>query len=93
MLIKAYDSIFLVILRAYTSYKILIFNNNKLFMIIIKRKDGETIDRALRRYKRKHREVKLMKELRRRKNYVKPSVERRKEIIKAVYSLKKLLPL
>ena len=90
MLTKIYNSIFLAILRAYTNYKILIFSNNKLFMIIIKRKDGETIDRALRRYKRKHREIKLMKELRRRKNYVKPSVERRKEIIKAVYSLKKL---
>lgn len=59
-------------------------------MLIIKRKDGETIDRALRRYKRKHRNTKLMQELRRRKEYVKPSVKRRNEIIKAVYSQKKL---
>lgn len=59
-------------------------------MLVINRKDGETIDRALRRYKRKHREVQLMKELRRRKHYIKPSIKRRKEVIKAVYSLKKL---
>ena len=59
-------------------------------MLIINRKDGETIDKALRRYKRKHREVQQMKELRRRKHYVKPSIKRRTEIIKAVYSLKKL---
>lgn len=59
-------------------------------MIIINRQDGETIDKALRRYKRKHREIRLMKELRRRKHYVKPSIKRRNEIINAVYSLKKL---
>jgi len=59
-------------------------------MIIINRKDDEPIDKALRRYKRKHREIRLMKELRRRKHYVKPSVKRRTEIIKAIYSLEKL---
>jgi len=59
-------------------------------MIIIKRKDHETVDKMLRRYKRKHREVRLIKELRNRKHYIKPSVKRRKEVIKAVYSLKKL---
>lgn len=58
-------------------------------MIIINRKEDEPIDKALRRYKRKHREIRLMKELRRRKHYVKPSIKRRTEIIKAVYSLKK----
>lgn len=59
-------------------------------MIIINRKEQETIERMLRRYKRKHREIKLMREMRGRKHYIKPSVERRKEIIKAVYSLKKM---
>jgi len=59
-------------------------------MLIINVKDGETIDKALRRYKRKHRSTKLMQELRRRKEYVKPSVKRRNEVIKAVYSKKKL---
>lgn len=54
-------------------------------MLIINVKDGESIDRALKRYKRKHRQVKLTKELRRRKHFTKPSVERRNEILNAVY--------
>ena len=59
-------------------------------MLIINRIEGETIDKTLRRYKRKHRETQLIKELRRRKEFIKPSVKRRNEIIKAVYSKKKL---
>lgn len=59
-------------------------------MLIINLKEGENIDKALRRYKRKHRNTKLMQELRRRKEYVKPSIKRRNEIIKAVYSQKKM---
>ena len=58
-------------------------------MIIIEVKDGESIDRALKRYKNKHRRVKLMDELRRRKHFTKPSVERRTEVLKAVYKNKK----
>ncbi len=58
-------------------------------MIIINVKDEESIDRALKRYKRKHRNVGLMKELRRRKQFTKPSVLRRNEIINAQYRLKK----
>ena len=58
-------------------------------MIIIEVKDGESIDRALKRYKNKHRRVKLMDELRRRKHFTKPSVERRTEVLKAVYKEKK----
>ena len=59
-------------------------------MLIINRKDNERIDKMLRRYKRKHRSTKLLKQLRNRRHFVKPSVQRRKEIIKAIYSLKKL---
>jgi len=58
-------------------------------MIIINVKDEESIDRALKRYKRKHRNVGIMKELRRRKQFTKPSVERRNEIINAEYRLRK----
>lgn len=58
-------------------------------MIIINVKDEESIDRALRRYKRKHRDVGIMKELRRRKEFTKPSVKRRNEVLKASYRLKK----
>ncbi|HQU60723.1 MAG: 30S ribosomal protein S21 [Phaeodactylibacter sp.] len=54
-------------------------------MIIIDVKDGETIDRALKRYKRKHRNIGLVRELRRRKQFTKPSILRRNELLKAKY--------
>ena len=58
-------------------------------MLIIERKDGETIDRVLKRYKRKQRDTKLIGELRKRKQYTKPSVRRRSEVLKAAYKDKK----
>jgi len=58
-------------------------------MIIIDVKDSESIDKALRRYKRKHREIGVVKQLRKRKHFTKPSVERRTEVLKAAYKLKK----
>ena len=58
-------------------------------MIVINVKDEESIDRALRRYKRKHRDVGIMKELRRRKEFIKPSVKRRNEILNAAYRIRK----
>jgi len=60
-----------------------------LHMLIIERKDEETIDRALKRYKNKHRKVGVVTELRRRKHFVKPSVRRRAEVLKAIYKMKK----
>lgn len=58
-------------------------------MIIINVKEEESIDRALKRYKRKHRNIGVMKELRRRKQFTKPSVQRRNEIINAEYRMQK----
>ena len=58
-------------------------------MLIVEVKEGETIDRALRRYKRKHKKVGLMRQLRDRKHFTKPSVKRRNEIMKAEYIQKK----
>lgn len=57
-------------------------------MLIINVKDEESIDRALKRYKRKFRNVRLIQELRRRKHFTKPSVERRNELLNAEYRLK-----
>lgn len=54
-------------------------------MLIIEIKNGETIDKALRRYKRKSRDTKIIRELRDRKQFTKPSVKRRHERLKAVY--------
>lgn len=60
-------------------------------MIIIERKDGETIDRMVKRYKNKHRQVKLRNILNERKTFTKPSVKRRTEVLKAVYKNEKNL--
>jgi len=54
-------------------------------MIIIDRKDNDSVDRMIKAYRRKHRDTKLIKELRKRKEFTKPSVTRRKEILKAIY--------
>ncbi len=54
-------------------------------MLIVEVKDGETIDKVLKKYKRKFERAGILKELRRRKNFNKPSVERRAEVLKAVY--------
>lgn len=57
-------------------------------MLIIEVKDGESIDRALKKYKRKFEKAGVLKELRKRKHFVKPSVVRRNEVLKAVYRQK-----
>ncbi|MBT8385076.1 MAG: 30S ribosomal protein S21 [Bacteroidia bacterium] len=54
-------------------------------MLIIPVKDGENIDRALKRFKRKFDRTKTMKQLRDRKHFTKPSVNRRSQIQKAQY--------
>ncbi|MGB2224426.1 MAG: 30S ribosomal protein S21 [Polaribacter sp.] len=57
-------------------------------MLRIVVKEGENIDRALKRYKRKFKNVRQMQELRSRKHYSKKSVLRREEIKKAQYKQK-----
>ncbi|MCE2611717.1 30S ribosomal protein S21 [Flavobacteriaceae bacterium D16] len=54
-------------------------------MLKINLKPGENIDRALKRYKRKVRNVKQMDEIRERKQYTKPSKKRREQIKKAKF--------
>jgi len=54
-------------------------------MLIIPLKDGESIDKALKRYKRKFDRTGVVRELRERQHFTKPSVRRRAEIQKAQY--------
>jgi len=54
-------------------------------MIIIPIKEGENIERALKRFKRKFEKTGTMKELRSRQAFIKPSVQRREAIKKAIY--------
>jgi len=54
-------------------------------MIIIPIKESEHIDRALKKFKRKFEKTGIMKELRKRKSFKKPSICRREEILNAIY--------
>ncbi|MFT5890429.1 MAG: small subunit ribosomal protein S21 [Dokdonia sp.] len=54
-------------------------------MLIIQVKEGENIDRAIKRYKRKARNTKLLINLKANRHYTKKSVKRRKEMEKASY--------
>lgn len=54
-------------------------------MLKIKVVEGESIDRAIKRYKRKHRNVKQLKEVRDRKHFTKKSVKKREKMKKAQY--------
>ena len=54
-------------------------------MLQIPVKEGESIERALKKYKKKFEKTGVLKQLRQRKQFTKKSVLRRQEIIKAEY--------
>jgi len=54
-------------------------------MIIIPIKEGESIERALKRFKRKFEKTGVIKEIRERQAYTKPSITSRIQVKKAVY--------
>lgn len=54
-------------------------------MIIVPIKEGENIERALKRFKRKFEKTGVVKELRRRQYFDKPSVIKRDQKMRAVY--------
>ncbi len=54
-------------------------------MIVVPMKEGESIDRVLKKLKRKFEKVGVVKELRRRKQFDKPSVIAREQRLKAIY--------
>lgn len=54
-------------------------------MIIVNIKENESIDKALKRFKKKFEKTGILKELRARTAFEKPSVRRRNEIIRAAY--------
>lgn len=54
-------------------------------MLQIPVKEGESIERALKRYKKKFDRTKVLRQLRSRKQFTKPSIERRQQVIKATY--------
>lgn len=54
-------------------------------MIVIPIKEGENIERALKKFKRKFEKTGVVKELRNRQAFTKPSVTRRQQKLKAIY--------
>ncbi len=54
-------------------------------MIIIPVKEGENIDKALKKFKRKFEKTGVVKELRERQKYTKPSIVNREMRLKAIY--------
>ena len=54
-------------------------------MIIVQVKEGENIERALKKFKRKFEKTGITKELRARQAFQKPSVTNRKKMMTAVY--------
>jgi len=54
-------------------------------MLIIDVKDADSLDKALKKYKRKVDQTGLIKELRRRQHFVKPSIKNRTTRLKAAY--------
>jgi small subunit ribosomal protein S21 len=57
-------------------------------MIIVPVKEGENIDRALKRFKRKFEKTGVIKELRNRQAFAKPSIEKRQQKLRAIYRQK-----
>ncbi len=54
-------------------------------MLVVQVKEGDNIERALKKYKRKFEKTKVLKELRNRQAFEKPSVINREARKKAVY--------
>ncbi len=54
-------------------------------MLIIDSKDCESIDKALKKYKKKFEKAHILPQLRERQSFTKPSVVRRTQVLKAIY--------
>ena len=54
-------------------------------MIVVQVKEGENIERALKKFKRKFEKTGVVKELRSRQQYDKPSVRKRLKMEHAIY--------
>ncbi|MBL4708719.1 MAG: 30S ribosomal protein S21 [Flavobacteriales bacterium] len=57
-------------------------------MLIVPVKEGENIERALKKFKKKFERTGTVKQLRARQQFDKPSILRREEIKKAIYKEK-----
>ncbi len=58
---------------------------NKKNMLLIDTRESDTIDKALKKYKKKFEKAGILRELRERQTFTKKSVKRRGEVLKAAY--------
>jgi small subunit ribosomal protein S21 len=54
-------------------------------MLIIDTRESDSLDKALKKYKKKYEKAGILKELRARQSYTKKSVRRRTTVLKAIY--------
>jgi small subunit ribosomal protein S21 len=54
-------------------------------MLIVDARESESIDRALKKYKKKFEKAGILRQLRERQTFTKPSVRRRGTVLKAAY--------
>jgi small subunit ribosomal protein S21 len=57
-------------------------------MIYVNVKENESLDRALKKFKKKFEKTGVVKELRARKEFTKPCIKKREQNIRAAYKLK-----
>ena len=71
--------------KFFFAFKYYICSAYLIYMLIIPVKEGESIDKAIKRFKRKFDKTGKLKSVRERQAFVKPSVKYRNKIIKASY--------
>jgi small subunit ribosomal protein S21 len=59
--------------------------NQKKRMLVVNVKENESVEKALKKFKKKFERTGVLRELRDRKQFTKPSVKRRMQMIKAKY--------
>lgn len=57
-------------------------------MIYVNVKENESLDRALKKFKKKFEKTGVVKELRERQSFTKPCIKKRQQNIRAAYKLK-----
>ena len=76
---------YLILRRLFPKKKSELNKNIELKMIIVPVKEGENIERALKKFKRKYEKTGVVKELRRRQQFDKPSELKRLKMEHAIY--------
>ena len=81
--IPNFATAFLIAIEAITKFLI-----TEKDMIVVPVKEGENIEKALKKFKRKFEKTGVVNELRNRQAFTKPSVVKRKQRMRAIYVLK-----